>query len=84
MGVEGLNLTPHLNIPVRGRDIHAILVIDKNVSKCVDVNVWSRTGDYLCQYSVFYTKKLIYSQLTIFQSFMHIAYFRVNSHLRIF
>ena len=46
MGVEGLDLTPQLNIPVRGRDIQAILLIDRNVSTCVDVNVWSKTGDF--------------------------------------
>lgn len=47
MGVEGLVLTPQLTIPVRDRDIQAMLLIDKNVSSCVDGNVWSKTGDYL-------------------------------------
>ena len=47
MGVEGLDLPPQLTIPVRGRDIQAMLLIDKNVSTCVDANVWSKTGDYL-------------------------------------
>ena len=31
MSVEGLVLTPQLNIPVRDRDIQAMLLIDKNV-----------------------------------------------------
>ena len=39
MGVEGLDLTPQLTIPVRGRDIQAMLLIDKNVSTCVDANL---------------------------------------------
>ena len=46
MRVDEWYLTPQLNIPVRDRDIEAMLLIDKNVSICVDINVWSKTGDY--------------------------------------